>query len=1153
MDYKVKNLYEKIYVAFIRGEYGVPKIPTKAEVIAKMESTTTQEYTPITTFEPKKDIDINNIRKNFSNIIDDIDVLFGSIEMESRDVLDQLTESLKEHNGVKRELRRIKSTSEDIANGKIGEEYLSYNFTETFDNSKFINTLKSDPVNYDQGIFTIRKDKSRVLSLSHYSGTKIEFGILENYARILDYGYVGSTDASLMLDQQDTRQLTYRIITNRPTRLRTAFSLQLLPDGRPVDINSIVIDVDSDIAKGFIRIYYKNSYKWIDVPGVSIQDIKNDKVSFNFSSIKTSHIKVEFIKDSPDVFETNTYYYIINNIAISQTSTKKTAVLYSKPIIANEYENEFPLVSSISVSGDLEIPKDTDIKLFVAQDIKISGEFVDSFGSPVDPDSPEAVTFDPDYSGYVFLSDIWKANDTVSGVSVYKGLDFNWKPLKIYGTEKEKELEKIEFENTKNHVRIENSLFSPSRSYLFGDIDYTGLYQLSGWVNIDNPSWSILEPYVASGVYVSGINIAADLGIAWEDIEPSGELHPDILADVRYSGQWIGYSGQVGYPFNYQLPLYNRTFRFNEYETAINGWWRPYSHVITSSGIDYTYATGRFLDSQYETTLPDFYFNNIPFYKIYKFNNIEAVIDPTIKLYTFQERPINSEKDYYPCNFVWKYRLKWIDRESSKTEVFDSRMLSETPPTGWQDYTITIPSDNLRLNEEYIVDSISEVRIHGTNFVLDNYQVNITDGIVTGIDLSSLVLSHPWLKPAGTTFDYKYKYRVKNEYLSTWTAFVIVSAGASNPSIQLSNIYIEGSKGVKLIDKIDIEDLNTGVIKTYLEDSSRFNIVFPSNQQNKGDSHYKITIYCMSDTSTGFCANNWVPFEASKDNNPNITVSSLVKIVQKLNPLKIVDISDLIYDTPMNNDNRAALITMENDEKFLVVKIPSKDTFPGYRFDSLSRTYLTNSKYMIENFGHWIRKSIVNIRDPFIGAPEDGYLTLDQEFLYTTGSSGLVVYDASDFVPDITWNDGQTLKDYPNTFRSGFYPYHSTIGYPINIDISETSTYTLYQDSIDPRAQYTSGVVGSTNWINWITENSISDYGQLVRYGQITVTDPNRGFLFYSTAENLPSFYSISYRTVKSIDDTNSRFLYKLQLTSDDVGSLVPKVRSIRFKINESI
>ena len=1153
MDYKVKNLYDKIYISFIRGEYSCgAKIPTKTEVMAKFEEITTLDYSPITTFEMMKDIDINYIRKNFSNIIDDIGILFDSIESESIDILDQLTGSLKEHNGSKRELRRIRTTCDDISNGKIGEEYLNYNFTESFDNSKNINVLKSDPINFEAGLFTIRKDSDKILTLNHYAGSKIEFSIIENFAQIIEQGYIGSTDTASILDQDDPRQLIYKITTNRPTRLRTVFALQLLPDGREIEINSVNIDVDSDIAKGFIRLYYKSSYKWNDIPGNSIQEIKNDKVYFNFSPVKTSHIKFEFIKDGPDVYDSNTYYYIINNLAISKATTKKSAILYSNPIKIEKYSDETPIISNISVSGDIEVPLSTEVKLYVAQDILMNGAFLNSYGSLVDSNSPEVVSFDQSYSGTVFLSDLWRVEDTISGVSTYKGLDFNWIPLKLYGSNKETLYENVEFDNSIKHDKLDNSLSTITSPYLFGDSNYTGIYIVSGWINTGNPNWSILEPYVNSGIYISGVTVPDSTwdigGVNWLNVEDSsGNLHLSVSEDVRYSGQWIGYNSGVGYPFNYYISSKDRIIRFNEYYDSINGWWRPYSSIVTPTGINADYLESGNLSRSYISNNPDFYFNNIPFYKIYKFDSKDNIIDSSVKLYTYQERPINNKLDYYPGNFVWKYKSKWIDQINSKIDVYDSRMLSENVPTNWSGYIINIPENNLRINEEYIVDAINEVKIHGTNSILENteYQINLTNGQVQSIDLSALQYSRPAFKPSGVSFDYKYKYRVKNEYLSTWVGFIIILAGNTSPYIEISNTPIEGRENLNIIDRIDIEDLDVGVIKTYKDDGGIFKITFSSLGNSQVDSHYKITIYCVSNINTGFCANNWIPYTGSKERNPTITISPLIKIVQKINPIKIVDISDLIYDTPMNNDNRASIIRYESGEKYLIVKIPSKDIFPGYYYNSIQKLYNINYDKTIDNYGHWIRKGII----------ESG--NSSNIFTYTTGSSGSFVYERDRNTIDLYWNNGGTTVDYPNT-NSGFFIHHSTLGYPVNVDRNENQTFILRSGMYDPRAPYNSGIVGTSEWYDWLIKTfGISSaesmyYTYIIDNDTLTINDLNRGFLFYSTGENLPNYYSLSYRITSKIDDTNTRFLYKVELNSDDTGNLVPKVKSLRFIINEN-
>lgn len=1125
MNFKIDSLYNKVYSDFIRGVYGVPKIPNKNEVLSKINEITSEEYIPITTKTMMKDIDITTIRKNFSDVIDDVDVLFDSVEKESKEILDQLTNSLKEHNGAKREMRRIRTSADDIANGKLGDEYLKYNFTESFDSSTNINTQKSDPINYDAGLFTIRKDTSNVLSLEHYRGSKIEFNVVENFSQINEYGYVGSTDAALMLDQDDPRSLTYRIITTSPTKLRVAFTLQLGPNGEEIPINSVTLDVDSDIAKGFIRLYYKEGFEWKDVKTNSVQEIKSNKVVFNFPEIKTSYIKIEFIKDSPDSFDSNVYYYVINNIAITKSITKRTATVYSKPIIVKDYSSEVPIISKISASGDVELPKKCDIKVFVSTDTKISGAFLSSGNAVVNYDSPEAYKFDNTYSGQVYLSELLNSEDTITGVLDYKNLDYNWKEIQFLNDTYSQVPKSIDFDNTKKNDKLVNSLFVKTNYLKFGDLTYTGVYTLSGWVNTSNPNWATLAPLVASGIYVSGVNVAALSGIAWEDIEDSeGNLHPDILSSPFYSGQWIGYSGQEGYPFGYVLN--NIPLSFDDYTSSINGWWRPFSDLVTPTGIDINFASGGFLSNQFNTFIPDFYFNGIPFYKIYKFGKRENLLDSTVKLYTYQERPINNDDDIYPCNFKWKYKSKFINKVGIKESVYDP-----TYPASWVNYTIPVSTGTLNINEEYILDSITEVRIHNTSTILDpkEYQVLFNGLNISGIDLSTLSKTREMLKPNGLTFDFKYLFRTKNEYLSTWTGYAIVSPGVHTPYITIPNVRLE-DKNINLIQKIIVTNIDNGQINEYGEDNGGvFNILLNSDES---ESHYKIVIYCASNDINGFCANNWIPFEGEKAST--IIVPAFVKLVSRIDPIKMTSLDTLIYDSPLG-EQRAAIYT-ENNEKFIVVKCPNKDNLPGYYFNSINKVYTSDSTKQFDNKTHWIRQNAYN---------NSGTI---ENYYYTTGTSGNVVYKKDFATRDLTWNVSIPMTEFPNYTGYNVYTHHSTYGYPINIDAIDTQKIMLYMGDTDPRIGLT---VGSSSWLTWLGINypdELTTYNQAL---QIEINDINRGYLFYNTAENLPAYYSISYRTASNIDDTNNRFLYKISLYSDDTGSLVPKVRSIRFIINE--
>lgn len=1151
MDFKFNSLYNKIYRGFITGEYGAPKIPSKAEVVRKMEEITTRENIPILKETPIAGIQIKEIQKKFKSTIDDVDVLFDTIESESKAILDQLTYSLKEHRGAKRELRRIRARSKDINNGQLGEEYLNYNFTETFDDLTNINTLRSDPIFTEAGIFSISREKDQILSLSHYYGTKLEWSIIENYAQVSNQTYIGSTDAATMLDQSDARQLIYRITTSRPTRLRTSVSFQLTPDGRAEEINGVTIDLDSSVSRGQIRLYYRDQHKWLDVRTASIQEIKGDKVVYNFPNTITSHIKIEFIKDVPDISDGNHYYYVMNNLAIFRGTSKRSAVLYSKPITFASYDKEAPIITRVQASGDIQLPDRCEARLYVAQDVAIQGQFLDSGGEAVYADSPNAVSFDSSASGTVYLSDIWNAESTISGIEVYRGLDFTWRPLKSFSNTGEKIPDVIEFNNTRSKPTLDNSIFNIVSPYVFGDLDYTGVFPASGWVNTDNSAWAIyLEDLVNSGVLVSGVEITTDVSgnpITWiEDI--SGSLNPAVYSHPDFSGQWIGKASGAGYPFGYVIPSLDRVFRFGEYDSSINGWWRPLSTIVTPSGIEIEQVISENLvNPSYVTYLPDFYFNGLDFYKIYKFGIGEEVIDPTIKLYAYQERPVTSESGYYPSAFTWKYKSRWQDEVGVKENI---RM--STPPDSWDTYVIPVSASTLRPNEEYIVDAIEEIRIHGTNVTLDTseyFTVPRNDpSQITGINLSGFgeTTNYP---PSGTSFDFKYRYRVKNEYLSSWIGYAIVSPGNFNPTITIANQDIE-DKDIPLINNIVVTNLDTNDIKVVNDEGNIFNVLLDRVDSTK-PAHFKITIYCASDENTGFCAEQWIPYEGT--HSKTLTISPGIKLVSRIKPISLVDLSTLIYDTPINDDSRAALLTEGNNEKYLVVKQPSKDIFPGYYFDSLAKTYIEDDASKIENVGHWIRQGVSITYESIPGY--SGLVPVVSGIIdYTTGSDdNNVVYKFDRSTTDDTWNNGTTLADYPNSTDFSFYPHHSTFAYPINVDRQSTKALYLQTGYTDPRAPYDESEVGSAAWINWVSVNYPSDYNQWLSDQTINTTDYNRGFLFFDTAENLPTFYSITYKTVIGDSDINKRFLYRLELTSDEENNLTPVVRSLRFSINDRL
>ena len=1160
MDYKLKNLHDKIYSSFVRGEYGVPKIPTRNEVLTKLLEITTLDPTPITNNTKMTDIDITAISNQFNNVIDDIDILFSSVEDESVEILEQLTNSLKEHSGVKRELGRIDARADDISAGKLGEDYLKYTFTETFNNLKNIDTFKSDQVDLEGKFFSIKRNSSRVLSLDHYHGSKLEFSVVQNFARLEEHGYVGTSDAGVLLDPNDNRTLMYRVKTNTFTPLKLATSLQLTPTNDFIEVNGVTLDMDSKSNKGQVRLYYRGKdAAWHDVTPISIIDIQGDRVMFNFDSVSTTHLKVEFIKSGPDLPTSLEYLIILKAISIYKSTSVLSSTLQSKPIVVESYSKEHAVVDSLKAFIDMDIPEGTNSELFIAKDVVISGAFKDSNGNVVDPTSPNISVFDSSYDDTVFLSQLKDATDTISGVAIYKGLDYNWLELEDYKSVGGAKSKVVGFNLSSPIETMDNTLYSETPALYFGDSNYLGPWPVgggdwyySGWCNTSNSWWDpYLSGMVGSGIFVSGVDVATIVEVDYTGIEDQyGNLNPLITGSALYSGQWLGYGSGVGlgYAVGYTDPTTSGTIKFGEINSSLNGWWRPVVNGITFSGLREGYKDddGALLDAHLPSN-PDFYFNGINFWKIYKFGTTEKVIVPSVKVYTYQERPIFGTNGYYPHSFLWKYKNGW----DIKTGTALEKGPSDNPgATTFVDYNIDI-SGLFSADEEFIFDGISEIKVHNTNVVLnrEDYTLHPTSSIPSGIELTRLASNRQELTPVGTSFDIKYSYKAKNKYLSTWTSYAIVSSSASAPTITIPNVQTYNKENSPIIKKINIENLDTGQVNTMEATDDLF--VLKLSVDTKTNTHYKITIYCASDETTGFCAKynsvfNWVPH---KSRDKSISVSPGIKLVSNLSPLTIVDMGSLVYDSSIYNSRKAALYSTLDDKKFIVVKHPSKDVFPGYYFNFIKKQYEVYTPSRIKNKGHWVRT---------------GY-TVDNSdtFMYTTGSSGVpgeiynTHYHASGEVKDNTWNEGSVLPKYPNSSGGLFYPTHTTYGYPINIDVESTIRFNevLKAGDIDPRAPTTElGYVGNPDNLVWLSGNYLSSFNgwNTVNQYQVNTTIKNRGFLYYNTAENLSTYYSISYKVIETENDNNSRFLYKLILTSDNQSNLNPVVRSIKFVTNEN-
>jgi len=1076
MNRKIKILYDKIFEDFTKGKYGPPRIPTQKEVLYKLNSLTSDDYSAITNNLKLDDIDINEIRENFSRVVDDIDVLYRSIEDESKDVLNQLTNSLKEHNGVKRELRNIEERAKDIQAGKLGSEYLKYVHSETFTSLDNIDVIKtttdldkmSPVVDIKAGSMYIPNSTANIIDLSHYNKTKIDITNTDYIGTISEAAYIGQSDAGSMLNPNDARRLVYRVKTNVPTALKSSFVLKLRADGTQVDINAVVLNIDASNTKGVLRILYRTDTGWVDVPGLGIKMLEYDKNVFRFDPVNTSHLKFQFVKEQPDFPASLEYFITIYDIAIIYAYTHKTSTLYSKSIKVNSYSTENPVIGRISASTDAIVPQGCKVEISVARDKAVRGYFVDEDGEWVDPSSINihSLVFDQanEYpKRHVLLSQV-KDHPDLSGIAEeFSNTDFEWIKIKTLDQYDDNKPKIVEFNGTIKKDPFDNSLYQGPDYYKFGDVRYSGTYPesphpedpldawfLSGVADVSNPYWSYMEPLVNDGLIASG----ADFG------DPTG------------------------FPLNYYNYELEETIKFGDYYNVTNGWWRPASELVTPTGI--------FSIDDFDP-YPDFYVNQNRYYILYKFDTVTLPIESTIKLYTYETRPIEDSNNVFPHNFIWNYITKQkINSNTLGRYVYNpSDAITYDSPFGYETKTpvatgvIYMP---LESGQVFVPGSVRDVSYEyhnnslevGTDFIVKNetttspyVDFGISSNISQKLNDEKVVLT--------------YSYYTEEKYTSFWESYILVDLDSY---ITISQTLLEEDQ---LVKNVIVFNIDSGKTTNYEmgDDQLKIDLV-------KGT--YNIKIFCLSDPNTKFCKDiTWNPsIETSTSKGPNI------RCVSNIEPLRIVDFNLLLFSTPYEKDNRAALINDSEGFSYIVVKEPSKKIIRGYYFDFSVGSYKKNEAQLISNTGHYKRRYIG-------GDPAETYITGSQgtniiSNTFVSSLSGIIPIDAS-IALDSTWNEGRIWPpEFANTDTSKLYMVHSTYGNPITLD----------------------------------------DYG----LGDINIA--NKGHLFYNTGENLPAFYTIEYGSVSVSDPTKDRFLYKIDLLSEHEVN-TPIVNSVKFVINEEL
>jgi len=568
MGRKLQLVTEKIRNAFLTGKFGDGRFPTNQEVAQKLLSLNDEDYEPLFKYFTKSEFNYEEVYTAFSTIIDDVDILYQMMEDQSLSILEQLSNSLKEHNGIKRELKALDTEANGIISGKLGKDYLQYVFYDQFNNLDNIDlatssrdTTTSIPIiDIKSGKLYIPNSASTVIDLSHMYGRKLDFVVSDFQGSLIDNGFVGTSTTNAILNPLDPNRLVYRVKTSAPTSLKISFVLQLTPTKEQVSFNQVLIELDPE-KKGNIRLYYKTPLEWKPVSGIGSTPIKYDKTLLKFETATSSHLKVEFLKEGPDIMDSNEYFIVLNNFAVLRATTEKRSQYQSKSIRVQPFSRETPFVHTISCKAESIIPDDCDVVVSVAKDKMIPGYFVNDIGEYVSPQSVNCASFILDSDNnfetrHVLLSDI-KAHQDLPGIDNLINIDFDW--IKVRSGKEDLKNEKIVFKDSNKKDEFENSLSS------LGGIK---------WGDFNHPPSGILfgdENPITSNVYTWGDITSADAN-GWYrpnigNITPTGVILPNIShlnLPEFYSNGMKFYSI---YRFNPLTPPVETTIKIYNYQS----------------------------------------------------------------------------------------------------------------------------------------------------------------------------------------------------------------------------------------------------------------------------------------------------------------------------------------------------------------------------------------------------------------------------------------------------------------------------------------------------------------------------------------------------------------------------------------------------------
>jgi len=1095
MNTKKELLYNLLFKQTITGEIDYPRIPPKSDLYKLIDLKNIDDVKPLLNLELFDELNFDTLNTAFKSVVDDFNLLYSSINKQSMDVMNQLTNSLKEYRGITRSLNRINQSAVDIINGRADINKYTYKYTETFTNADNINeflstkdsSTKLPVIDIESGTMYIPSNTLNLIDLHHYYGTKLNVRFSNYNGMITKTKVLSNYDMSIILDPllHPDDKYVYYVETNKPTPLTMSFVIQLNPDSSKSEISGVAFSIDSAVTGGYLRLDYKDETGWKPfnyaikqlTPGLDDYAITLSDV------INTSHIRFSIIKEFPDELKNLGYYLSIKNISIYKSTTSKTAVLVSKSTEIKSYGFEDTIIGTIGAKIKGILPQNCYANIYVSSDKVIHAHFEDIHGDYVDPKSlnkfrlvdtkTDELTKD---KRFVLLSDLI-GNEHLEGVSKYNNLAFDWQIIKSFESDNLKP-DMVTLINIGQKDPYDNSIAN-TRDVLFGDRYYNDI--LSGTY----PQDDFPPPFSLDDWFMSGI--INESNPDWHNIEYLVDADPHLYG--------TDYGDPVyGFPWNWFYKRKKRHLKFNDFIAMIPGWWRPDSSLVTPSGILNEYGE---IDKSIVDTVtfpyPDFYINGIKFYKIFRFDRNSEVLGSDMRIYTYQTKPVNGvttndKEDYYPHNMKWVFTSKYTPVRAVQEAIPTVSGYADDPHKITGKVKVDIPD-----NAKYIDSSIKNVHYKDDNLYLDEirqYKIIKDNDKDVFIDLSPLENSDLLIEDHPLAFEYAYN--LIDNYTSYWDGYIIVDDETVDITLKQSYAYTNQINKYNVVNKYKIINVDTDEVITKNDDVNNkdYNMLDESVKTITLDRGiYEFKIHCLTEKDNAYPANKWSP-----NSSDFIKVTGNARIVADIKPLHIVTLETLLYSTTYENDYRCAVITDSDYTNYVIVKEPSKNIVPGYYFDSEGSYYNKLDEHQIQNIGHYKRR--------WYGAQTNIIETYYTGSKIDTIMSGYY-YDNTSYEVDYKWNKGKTYdQHYKNTYDK-LYPQHSTFGVPINVD--EPITNVL-----------------------------------------------NSGYLFHNTSENLPSFYTAEYGLVDRDNVAGNRFLYKIELISED-EQLTPVLDEIEFSINPKI